>query len=157
MNFHEKKNLIFHLLAGFVIALITALSIYSFIAIIKGGAGEKTIACIATMVLAVFSLLQAVFLFMGGKKESSLKNIGFNENDKVNFAFLIPVMIGTVFGLALSILSAVLLATKEGEPYFTSSMVILPIGLYLTVNCLIYYVYLLAFKKRELDLRKLIK
>lgn len=112
---------------------------------------------IAVILAAVFTVLEATFIVKGGKKESSLQNIAFNENQTINNFPAIVVGVGTALSIGLITLSLVVYFVREEITVKCGMMVILAIAGYLFINCVIYYFYLLMFKKREINLRDFIK
>lgn len=131
--------------------------VFSLIGVIQGQAENKFLPVLALGLCAFFASGEGVLIIWGRKKEIIIKSIAYNENNRINNVFLIPVIIGTLFSIALIAVCSVIFFTKEGEPFFTSSLVIISIGLFLFVNCLIYYLYLLMFRKKQLTIKDLSK
>lgn len=157
MNIRERRNLRYRLISGSLLLLSTILMVFSLIAIIKGEAENKFLPVLAIGLTTFFALAEGTFIIWGRKKEIIIKSIAFDESNRPNNLFLIAVLIGTLFSVALLIICSIVFFTKEGEPYFTSSLVIICIGLYLFMNCLIYFLYLVMFRKQKFDIKDLAK
>lgn len=157
MNIRERRNLTYRLISGLLLLLSTIIMVFSLIGIILGHAENKILPVIALVLTTLFSLAEGVFILWGRKKEIIIKDIAYNENNRVNNLFLVPVIIGTLFSVTLITVCSVIFFTNEGEPYFTSSLVIICIGLFLLINCLIYFLYLFMFRKHTLTLKDLSK
>ena len=102
-------------------------------------------------------IFEIIFILKGWKKESQIYKIAFNTNERINNVPLIAISVFFVFGLGLIILSTLLNVYKHYEPNISTSFSILNIAIYLVINCLIYYLYCFMYKKREVNLRSLIK
>lgn len=157
MNFVEKKYVKFRVLASSLLLFTTSLTIYFLYRVILGNSTEKALSVVACIMAILFSVLEVIVILMGKKKALALEKIAFNENGKINNVFIIAVSVGSIIGLTLTILCSVLLVTKNEEPYITSSLVILSISLFLLINCLIYYLFIILFKKRELKIEDFAK
>lgn len=157
MNFEEKKNVIFRLVASFLLLIPLTFIVLGLIHVFQVLAEGYIISIIAFMLTGAFLLLEMVVILKGWKKESSLYKIAFNENQNINNVPLVAVIVGTVFGSGLLALSISVYFLRNFEPFKTSMIVVLSIASYLLINCIIYFIYILVFKKRPLDLRKFIK
>ena len=157
MNFEEKKNVIFRLVACFLLLAPLSIIILGLIHVFQVLADGYIISIIALMLTAAFLMLEFVVILKGWKKENSLYKIAFNENQNINNVPLIAVIVGTVFGVGLLALSISVYFIRNNEPFKTSMLVVLSIASYLLINCIIYFIYLIVFKKRPLNLRNFIK
>ena len=157
MNFEEKKNVIFRLIACFLLLLPLTIIVLGLIHLFKTLADGYVISIIAFMLAAAFLLLEFVVILKGWKKENSLYKIAFNENQNINNVPLVAVIVGTVFGAGLTALAISVYFIRNSEPFKTSMLVVLSIASYLLVNCIIYYIYILMFKKRPINLKNFIK
>ncbi len=157
MNFEERKNVAFRLVACFLLLIPLAIIILGLIHVFNTLANGYILSIIALMLTAGFLLLEFVVMIKGWKKESSLYKIAFNENQHVNNVPLVAVIVGTIFGAGLVALALTVFFTRNEEPIRTSMFVVLSIGSYLLLNCFIYFIYVVMFKKRPVDLRKFIK
>ena len=157
MNFEEKKNVIFRLIAGFLLLVPMVIIVLGLIHLFKTLAEGYIISIVAFMFTAAFLLLELVVILKGWKKDNSLSKIAFNENQNINNVPLVAVIVGTAVGIFLTALSISVYFIRDTEPIKTSMLVVLSIGSYLLINCLIYFIYILIFKKRPLDLRNFIK
>lgn len=157
MNFQERKNLLYRFVAAFLLLVSLGVTCFSLCLIIILHSEEIVLMLVAIAVCAVFALLEAVFILKGGKKESVLAKIAFNENSHINNIPLIAVGVGTAFGLGLLALGVSVYLIRPDVMIKSSMLVVISIATYLLVNCIIYYFYLVLFKNRPLDLRDLIK
>ena len=157
MNFEEKKNVIFRLIASFLLLVPLTIIVLGLIHLFKTLAEGYILSIIAFMLTAAFLVLEMVVILMGWKKENSLAKIAFNENQNINNVSLIAVIVGTVLGVGLTGLSISVYFIRNAEPFKTSMLVVLSISSYLLINCIIYFIYIFIFKKRPLDLRNFIK
>ena len=157
MNFEEKKNVIFRLIASFLLLVPLTIIILGLIHLFKTLAEGYILSIIAFMLTAAFLMLEMVVILMGWKKENSLAKIAFNENQNINNVSLIAVIVGTVLGVGLTALSISVYFIRNAEPFKTSMVVVLSISSYLLINCIIYFIYILIFKKRPLNLKNFIK
>ena len=157
MNFEEKKNVIFRLIASFLLLVPLTIIILGLIHLFKTLAEGYILSIIAFMLTAAFLMLEMVVILMGWKKENSLAKIAFNENQNINNVSLIAVIVGTVLGVGLTALSISVYFIRNAEPFKTSMLVVLSISSYLLINCIIYFIYILIFKKRPLNLKNFIK
>ena len=156
MNIEERKNLLHRIISVILLMIPLALMVICLIHVFCV-LPEGYVISIIGMILAIGFLGMEVFVMLrGGKKESSLYKIAFNENQKVNTFPIIMVSIGTALGLGLTLLSSIVFFQQD-EPNKSAMLVVLAIGAYLLINCIIYYLYVIMFKKRPLDLRKFIK
>lgn len=157
MNFEERKNVLFRLIACFLLLIPLAIMIIGLVHTFKTLADGYILSIIALMLSIGFLALEFVVMIRGWKKESSLYKIAFNENQHVNNVPLVAVIVGTIFGVGLVTLAITVFFTKNEEPSRTSMLVVLSIATYLLVNCIIYFIYVVMFRKRPLDLKKFIK
>ena len=158
MNISERKNLIYRLLASAILLISAGMIIYSFIVVFNVEHEQLLLDVITLSTASFFLIVELFFILKGGKKESNLYKIGFNDNGKLNNVPLIAVIVGAVFGLGLIALGvSVYFVRYEEVTIRTSMLIILSVAVYLLTNCLIYFLYILMFKKREVRLEDLIK
>ena len=158
MNISERKNLIYRLLASAILLISAGMIIYSFIVVFKVEHEQLLLDVITLSAASFFLIVELFFILKGGKKESNLYKIGFNDNGKLNNVPLIAVIVGAVFGLGLIGLGVSVYFVRYDEVTIrTSMLIILSVAVYLLTNCLIYFLYILMFKKREVRLEDLIK
>ena len=157
MNFEEKKNVIFRLIACFFLLVPLSVIVFGLIHLFQTLAEGYIISIIAFMFAGAFLLLEFVVILKGWKKENSIYKIAFNENQKINNVPLVAVMVGTLFGIGLTALAISVYFIRNTEPIKTSMLVVLSIASYLLVNCVIYYIYIFMFKKRPINLKNFIK
>jgi hypothetical protein len=157
MNFEEKKNVIFRLIAGALLLIPLFIIIFGLIHLFKTLAEGYIISIIAFMLTAAFLLLETVVILKGWKKENSLYKIAFNENQNINNVPLVAVIVGTLAGIGLTALAISVYFLRDTEPFKTSMLVVISISSYLLVNCVIYFIYVFMFKKRPINLKNFIK
>ena len=157
MNFEEKKNVIFRLIAAFLLLIPLSIIVLGLIHVFLTLAEGYILSIIAFMLTGAFLLLELVVILKGWKKENSLAKIAFNENQNINNVSLFAVLVGTVLGIGLTALSISVYFIRGTEPFKTSMLVVLSISSYLLINCIIYFIYIFIFKKRHLNLRNFIK
>lgn len=157
MNFIEKRNVLFRILAAIANLVALATMVGAFTYVVTRKPDDKTLSIIGLLLACAFVVMEIVLLIKGKKNEPALKNIAFNENDTINKFPVIIVSIGTGFSLALLILSIVIFFQNSSPTTKSNMAVIFSIAVYLLVNCLVYYLFLIMFKKRPLKLEDLIK
>ena len=158
MNIQERKNITYRLLASLILLISGAMIVYAFIEVLRVEREQLFLDILTLSTTAFFLLVELFFILKGGKKESNLYKIGFNDNGKLNNVPLIAVIIGTAFGLGLIAMGVSVYFVRYNEITIrTSMLVILSVAVYLVTNCLVYYLYILMFRKREVRLEDLIK
>ena len=158
MNVQERKNLTYRLLASLILLISAGMILYTFVVVLQIEHEQLFLDILTLSTTSFFLLLELFFILKGGKKESNLYKIGFNDNGKLNNVPLIAVMVGTAFGLGLIGLGVSVYFVRYDETTIrTSMLVILSVAVFLVTNCLIYYLYILMFRKREVRLEDLIK
>ena len=158
MNIQERKNLTYRLLAGLILLISAGMIAYAFVVVLQVERKQLFLDVLTLGITTFFLLFEEIFILKGGKKESYLYKIGFNDNGKLNSVPLIAVIVGNFFGLGLVSLGiSVYFVRYDDVTIRTSMLIILSVAVYLVVNCLIYYLYVLMFRKREVRLEDLIK
>lgn len=157
MNSRARQNLFFHIGSGLLLLLPLAALVFSLVQIFLLNPEEIILDVIALSLTICFVLLEVILMFKGGKKESNLFKIAYNENNHVNTVPLIAVGVGTLFGIGLLVVSIIAYFSRDDIKIQTSMLIIFSIALYLFINCLIYFIYVIAFRKKELKLEDLIK
>ena len=158
MNFEERKNLTYRILACLILLITAGVITFAMITVIKIEKNQLFLDIVTLMLTALFLVLEIVFILRGGKKESILYKICFEPNGTINHIPLIVVIIGSLFGLGLISLGISVYFVRFREVTIrTSMLVIISVAVYLVTNCLVYFLYLLMFKKREINLENFIK
>ena len=157
MNFIERKNITFRLIASFFLLISLGVSSYALYRIITLQPEELAIMLLAGAICVLFALGQTILILKGWKKESYLYKIAFNENKHINNVPLVAVIIGTVFGLGMLSLGLSVYFIRDVPTIKASMLAVISVGSYLTVNTIIYYIYLIMFRNREINLRDFIK
>ena len=158
MNIQERKNLTYRLIAALILLITAGMVAFAFVIVIQIEKEQKFLDILTLSLVSFFLLFEEIFLLKGGKKESHLYKICFEDNGRLNGVPLIAVGVGNFFGLGLIILGISVYFVRFDEVTIrTSMLVILSVAVYLVTNCLIYYLYLIMFRKREVRLEDLIK
>ena len=158
MNIQERKNLTYRLLAGLILLISAGMIAYAFVVVLQVERKQLFLDVLTLGITTFFLLFEEIFILKGGKKESYLYKIGFNDNGKLNSVPLIAIIVGNFFGLGLVSLGiSVYFVRYDDVTIRTSMLIILSVAVYLVVNCLICYLYVLMFRKREVRLEDLIK
>ena len=157
MNVSERKIVTFRLISSFMILLNLGFTIFVMYYSITNISQNQTVNIVSCVFSSLLMIFEIIFILRGWKKESQIYKIAFNTNERINNVPLIAISVFFVFGLGLIILSTLLNVYKHFEPNISTSFSILNIAIYLVINCLIYYLYCLMYKKREVNLRSLIK
>lgn len=157
MNASERKIVAFRLISSFMILLNLGFAIFVMYYSITNISQNQTVNIVSCVFSSLLMIFEIIFILRGWKKESQIYKIAFNTNERINNIPLIAISVFFVFGLGLIILSTLLNVYKHYEPNISTSFSILNIAIYLVINCLIYYLYCFMYKKREVNLRSLIK
>ena len=157
MNSSERKVVTFRLISAFLILLSLGFVGYVFSYVIMTDSSNKVVSIITCVVASLFMILEIIGVLYRWRKESYLYRIAFNNNETINNIPLIPIGIFFLFGTGLIIMGSVLNVTKDGEPFISTSLIVIAVGLYVVLNCFIYYLYVFMYKKREVNLKDLIK
>ena len=153
MNIRTRKITLYRIIASILLFLSLGLTAFSLSQVIIMKPEKTAIDLIALSLTATFAIGQIILILRGGKKESHLLDIAFNTDNTVNKLALVMVLIGTTVGLTLEILSIVILCGYvDGVSRFCSMLIILTIASYLLLNCFIYLLFTLIFRKRKLTL-----
>ena len=146
INIIERRNLTY---LGFVAYVLSF--------VFRSPSQNQTLTLIGCFFAATLMMIEIFLLLRGGKKDIELYKVFFNPNGRINN---IPVVFFSVFcglGVGFVVLGTCLYFLKHFEPNLTISLFILVVAVYLISNCLIYYLFLIMFKKREFKLEDLIK
>ena len=157
MNFVERKNILFRLIASFLLLISLGVSSFGLYKIITLKPEELAIMILANSICILFALGQIILILKGWRKESYLYKVAFNENKHVNNVSLVAVIIGSVFGVGLLSLGIAVYFVRDVPTIKASMLAVIAVGGYLLLNTIIYYIYLLIFKNREINLRDFIK
>lgn len=157
MNIEQRKILRFRIISSLLLLLPIGAMVFSLLQIFVTKPEDMMLTVVALIACGAFNIFEIVVLMRGYTKESNLYKIAFNDNGNINNVPLVAVIVGTLFGLLLTSLGLVVFIVRE-ETYIRASMlVVLTIGSYLLINCLVYYIFLIMYKKREINLRDFIK
>ena len=157
MNFRERKNVLFRLISATLVLGSLGFDIFVLIYVFTHKSNNQIVSAIGCILAALMMIFECVLLLRGWNKENALYKIAFNPNEKLNNVPFIAVCVATVFGTGLTILGSLLNVLKHEEPFITSSFVIILVAIYLLVNCLIYFLFCIMYKKRKIKLEDFIK
>ena len=157
MNYSERRNILYRLTSVGLILISLGLDVFVLIQVLALNAEDKILSIVALALAMAFTLLEIAVTLKGWKKDSNLFKIAFNENRNINNVPLIAVIVGSVFGLGLTILSVTVYLIKQETNTKNAMLIIMAIAIYLLVNCLVYYWFLLLFRKKDLSIKDLIR
>ena len=153
MNIRVRKILTFRWVAALFLLMSIGLSSFALAKVIMSKPEKLIIDCIALCLVIAFAIGQIILILRGWKKESHLIDIAFNTDYTVNKLALVLVIVGTTIAVGLNILTIIVLCTRDNTPAVINSMfIIMSISTYLLLNCSIYFLFVILFKKRELTL-----
>ena len=153
MNIRVRKILTFRWVAALFLLMSIGLSSFALAKVIMSKPEKLIIDCIALGLVIAFAIGQIILILRGWKKESHLIDIAFNTDYTVNKLALVLVIVGTTIAVGLNILTIIVLCTRDNTPAVINSMfIIMSISTYLLLNCSIYFLFVILFKKRELTL-----
>lgn len=153
MNFRVRKIKIYRLMSSLLLLLSVGLTAFCLSQVILSWLENIALDIIALALTGSFAIAQIIFILRGGKKESHLLDIALNTDGTINKVFLVFVLVGLALGLGLDILTIVVIFTRVNTLQVLCSMyIIMAIATYLLLNCIIYIIFVLLFKKRELTL-----
>lgn len=158
----QKKNLIFRLISSGMCLISIGISIYLFCICMLSQTEESLwFHMVGIAASAILALVEMIILFKNIKKELIIEYIIFNDNKTINKMGLVVVIIMTIIGLGLSIMSICFICGFAwDEVSYYAAVVILSCSLLLFLNCILYYIYILMFREHKLtldDLGKVIK
>ena len=153
MNIRVRKILTFRWVAAIFLLMSIGLSSFALAKVIMSKPEKLIIDCIALGLVIAFAIGQIILILRGWKKESHLIDIAFNTDYTINKLALVLVIVGTTIAVGLNILTIIVLCTRDNTPAVINSMfIIMSISTYLLLNCSIYFLFVILFKKRELTL-----
>lgn len=158
MKQQENLNLLNRIITSLILLTSIGLSAFSIVQIFQMMPENKTLDFVALFGVSFFCLFEIVVIMRRWKKESYMYKIAFDEKgDHFNTVALIAVIIGTIFGLGISIIGLYLFLSREDIQTKCNVLIILSIGYYLFINCVCYYIYILMFRKKPFKIEDLIK
>ena len=153
MNIRVRKIRLYRIIAVALLLVALGLITYVIAKVIISKPEKIILHMIALSLTAAFAIGQMVLIASGKNKESKLLDIAYNSDNTVNKVALVAVLVGTSLGLGLDILTLVVIFTRNNTVEVMCSMfIIMAIATYLLLNCLIYLVFTLIFRKKELTL-----
>ena len=154
MNIRTRKIIFYRVFATVLLILSIGLTIFALAEVIMSRPEKIILDCITLGLTIVFPIGQIILILKGGKKESHLLDIAYNTDNTINKVFLVFVLVGATLGVGLDVLTIVVLTTRANTvAVFCSMMIIMSIATYLLFNTIIYLVFTLVFRKRELTLK----
>ena len=157
MNISERKIVLFRLISSIILLIPLGLAGLSCYLIFSANPEEMVLLIISLVAVSAFNIFEIILMLKGWKNESNLYKIAFNTNGSINNVPIFAVGAGTLFGVGLTSLGTIVYFVRDEITIKCSMLVVLTVGAYLLLNCIIYFIYLIIYKKRELDLRDLIK
>lgn len=157
MNISERKIVLFRLISSIILLIPLGLAGLSCYLIFSANPEEMVLLIISLVAVSAFDIFEIILMLKGWKNESNLYKIAFNTNGSINNVPIFAVGAGTLFGVGLTSLGTIVYFVRDEITIKCSMLVVLTVGAYLLLNCIIYFIYLIMYKKRELDLRDLIK
>ena len=112
MHIQERKNILFRIIATCILVLSLSIDAYGIYKIATFRPEAIVLDIIAIGATIIFCIFEIIVILRGGKKDSNLYKIAFDEKDRVNSVAFVAVLIGTSIGLALTILSIVVYFLK---------------------------------------------
>ena len=153
MNIRVRKIRLYRIIAVALLLVALGLITYVIAKVIISKPEKIILHMIALSLTAAFAIGQMVLIASGKNKESKLLDIAYNSDNTVNKVALVAVLVGTSLGVGLDILTLVVIFTRNNTVEVMCSMfIIMAIATYLLLNCLIYLVFTLIFRKKELTL-----
>ena len=152
MNIEIRKTITYRILAIIFISLSIGLGAFSMYKTIALKPDDMTLILIAIIVTIGFAILQIILFIKSWKKAPMLEKIVFNENQRINTIPIFAVSFGLITAIALISLGISVYFIRPDLTIKCSMLVVSTIGGYLLANCLIYFVYLIIFRKREFNI-----
>ena len=155
---NKAKIILFRLFLSLLLLSVLGLIVIFIIELIKINKEDAYLINIIGLVgVAIFLLIEAVMLLKNINKQIIFHALVFNEhNSTINYPAFITANVFLAIGVGLSILGTVLYFTTADETIKTSVMVLIPIGIFVLLNCIGYDVYTLLFKAKKTSLKDLI-
>ena len=157
MNIERRRTKTYRILAIIILVLSVGFGAFSMYKVIVLKPDDMPLILIAIIITMGFTILQVAFLIKSWKKESALSKIVFNENQRINTIPIFAVSSGLVVAIALIALGISVYFVRDDLTIKCSMLVVATIGGYLFANCVIYFIYLILFRKREFNIKDLIK
>lgn len=157
MKNYERRIIIFRLIAVFLLLFVVAaigFSCYKMFVIMPEGIVLDSIALFSC---GLFCIFQIVLIILGKKKDIALQKIAYDENEHINVFPLVMVSIGMAFAITIDTIGLIIYFTRDDLTTQMNILIIFNIGFYLFINCLIYYIFMIMFRKRKFNLEDLIK
>ena len=143
----RKKNIIYRITLTVLLFFSFLLNGYAFGMLTKYQPEDFIFSCVVISVLCLFALFELVMNFIKFSKTPSLEKITYTERGYFNVIPFIAVSLGMLIALGLTITGTVLFFIKEDISIKCNSLVVLTVGFYLLLNCVVYYLYVLMNKK----------
>ena len=144
----SKKNVIYRISLITLLLVSFLLNGFTFGILTKYQPEDYIFSCVVIAFVTLFALFELIMTVIHFSKEPSLKKITYTERGHFNFIPLIAVGLGTLIALGLSITGVCLYFINDDITIKSNSLVILAVGFYLLINCVIYYLFVLINKKR---------
>lgn len=157
MKVENNRNLYFRIVASLLILLSVGLFVFSIVYIFLLTSEDIILPSVGLTLAGAFSIFEVVMILKGWKKENNLYKIAFNDNGNINNVPLVAVGLATAFGIGLSTLSLIVFFTREEPTIKVAMLVVMSISVYLLLNCIVYFIFLFWYRKKEFKIEDLIK
>ena len=145
----EKKNIIFRITLIVLLLVSFFLNGFAVGMLVRFQPDDYIFSIIVIAVLSLFGAFELSMTLVNFKKEPSLKKISYTERGYFNYIPFIAVSLGMLIALGLSITGICLYFIREEIVVKSNSLVLLAVGFFLLINCLVYYLYVLMNKKKR--------
>ena len=102
---------------------------------------------IVIIFVALFALFEIVLTLLNYRKTLFLFKYAFTDRGLVHPVPLISAVLVTIIGLSFTVPGLVIYLVRDDITIKSFSLVILSTGIYILVNCVFYYIYVLSFKR----------
>lgn len=143
----SKKNIIYRIILVALLLVSFFLNGFTVGLLTKFQPDDYIFSCVVIAVFTLFGTFELALTLINFKKEPALKKIAYTERGYFNFIPFIAVSLGMLIALGLSITGTCLFFIRTEMTVKSNSLVLLAVGFYLFINCLVYYLYVLLNKK----------
>lgn len=143
----EKLDLLFRLILSGLLMVTFGLISYSFAFIFINAVEDKILSIIALVVICIFALFELVVTILKIHHPFGIEKTAFTSRGNINPIPMISMVLIAIIGLGFTIPGLVLFLIKNDAAIKSYSLVILSMGVFILVNCVFYFLYVLSFKK----------
>ena len=105
---------------------------------------------VVVILASVFAIFEIALTLVNYHKRMILYKLGFSDNGFVNPIMMLTAHMCALIGLGLTVTGVVIFLIKDDISIRGNSLVILSIGIYVLINCVFYYFFIL-FNKKNLN------